>query len=115
MLLLLLVFSSAIVYTISFRIDIFEWGSSKTDGLFIIVIPVWIVPTAYIALIIKWIVDKKLVIKSKFENYILFILYTLIGFLVLFDSQLLYYISLMLSGLIIVLVIIIMFSKKHCL
>ncbi|WP_439484513.1 hypothetical protein [Cyclobacterium plantarum] len=114
-LLVLLLCDIGIIYTISYRIDSFAWGSSKSDGLFMIVIPVWILPTTYLTLMIKWLLEGKWEIKPKNENYILFILYTLIGILVMFDSQFLYYVCIVLSLLILVWIInsmILRFSGK---
>lgn len=102
MLFLLLLCGIAIIYTISFRIDLFSWGSSQSDGLFIIVIPIWILPITYVILILKWYLEKKSGKKIKYENLVLITLFTVVGFWVLFDSQLMYYFSMMLSVSIIV-------------
>lgn len=104
-LLLLLLCGLAIIYTVSYRIDLFPWGSSKTDGLFMIVIPVWILPFSYIVLMTKWFLERKNKTNIGYENYILLILFTLVGVLVMFDSQLMYSLCMVLSLSIIGLII----------
>jgi len=33
-----------VTYTVSYRMDVFAWGNSKGDGLFLLVIPLWVFP-----------------------------------------------------------------------
>lgn len=101
-LVVLLLCSIAIIYTISFRIDLFPWGSSKSDGLFMIIIPIWILPIIYLDLLIKWLFERRLKVDCRIENYGYLISSTLIGVFVLFDIQFLYWICVILSVLMII-------------
>lgn len=101
-LVVLLLCSIAIIYTISYRIDLFPWGSSKSDGLFMIIIPIWILPIIYLDLLIKWLFERRLKVDCRIENYVYLISSTLIGVFVLFDIQFLYWICVILSVLMII-------------
>lgn len=90
----------AILYTLSYRLDLFPWGSSQHDGLFMIVIPIWILPIVYVLSFIKWLITRKRN-PHRFRrgaNVAIYVLgATIIGFLVLFDYQFLYWVCFFLS------------------
>jgi hypothetical protein len=49
------------------RLDFFEWGNSQNDGLYMLMVPIVILPTILIASIIKYLVTKKLSIESIYK------------------------------------------------
>lgn len=75
----------AILYTLSYRLDLFPWGSSQHDGLFMIVIPIWILPIIYVLSFIRWLIRKENTSKLKrVTNVAIYGLgATFVGFLVL--------------------------------
>lgn len=95
-----------ILYTLSYRLDPFPWGSSQHDGLFMIVIPIWILPIVYILSFIRWLMTRRYDSSefSKITNIIYTIGTTLISLLVLFDLQFLCWICFILSTLLVMLV-----------
>jgi hypothetical protein len=96
----------AIIYTLSYRLNFFPWGSSKHDGLFVIVIPIWILPAVYVFSFIRWLITRK---ENSFKanrgtSLAIYVMgATFIGFLVLFDYQFLYWFCFFLSIILMVL------------
>jgi hypothetical protein len=58
------------------RLDFFEWGNSQNDGLYMLIVPIVLLPTILISSIIKYLVTKKLPIEDIYK-------WTFIGSIVL--------------------------------
>jgi len=49
-------------------LDFFEWGNSQTDGLYLLFVPVVILPTIVVTSIIKYLVTKKLAVETFYKS-----------------------------------------------
>ena len=49
-----------LAYMATLRLDFFEWGNSQNDGLYILFVPVFLLPTILVVSFIKYLVMKKL-------------------------------------------------------
>lgn len=60
----------AMAYVISLVIEFLPWANPPhTDGLFLIVVPLWLTPLSWIFLFFKWLAMRKLVIYKRRENH----------------------------------------------
>jgi uncharacterized membrane protein len=58
------------------RLDFFEWGNSQNDGLYMLMVPMVLLPTILISSIIKYFLTKRLPIENVYK-------WTFIGSIVL--------------------------------
>ncbi len=63
-----------LTYMATLRLDFFEWGNSQHDGLYLLFVPIVILPTILITSVVKYFVTKKLDVeifyKWSFTGYI---------------------------------------------
>jgi len=56
-----------LAYLPTMRIDFFKWGSSNTDGLYLLFIPFVLLPTILVTSVIKYLVTKKLDVENTYK------------------------------------------------
>jgi hypothetical protein len=49
------------------RLDFFEWGSSQQDGLYMLMVPIVLLPTILVSSLVKYFVTRKLPIESTYK------------------------------------------------
>ena len=49
------------------RLDYFEWGNSKSDGLYLLMVPVVLLPIILVASLVKYLVTKKMDIENTYK------------------------------------------------
>ena len=65
-----------LAYMATLRLDFFEWGNSQNDGLYMLMVPIVLLPTILVSSVIKYFVTKKLPIEDVYK-------WTFIGSIVL--------------------------------
>jgi hypothetical protein len=65
-----------LAYMATLRLDFFEWGNSQNDGLYMLIVPLVLLPTILISSIIKYFVTKRLPIEDIYK-------WTFIGLIIL--------------------------------
>ena len=63
-------------YLQTFKLDVFPWGNSNNDGLYLLIIPYILLPSLLILLSLKWLILRKSTIANYFKSsaYIYFVL-----------------------------------------
>ena len=56
-----------LAYMATLRLDFFEWGNSQNDGLYLLFVPMVLLPTILVASIIKYFVTKKLNVENIYK------------------------------------------------
>jgi len=56
-----------LAYMATLRLDFFEWGNSQNDGLYLLFVPIVILPTILITSAIKYLVTKKLDVEKFYK------------------------------------------------
>jgi hypothetical protein len=49
------------------RLDFFEWGNSQNDGLYLLFVPMVLLPTILVSSVVKYLVTKKLEIENIYK------------------------------------------------
>ncbi len=57
----------SLAYMATLRLDFFEWGSSQQDGLYMLMVPIVLLPTILVSSLVKYFVTRKLPIESTYK------------------------------------------------
>jgi hypothetical protein len=68
-----------LAYMATLRLDFFEWGNSQNDGLYMLIVPIVLLPTILVSSTIKYFVTKRLPIEDIYNwSFIVSIVLSLI-------------------------------------
>ena len=56
-----------LTYLPTYRIDFFEWGNKNTDGLYLLIVPFYLLPTIVLISIMKFFVTKGLKLTDTYK------------------------------------------------
>ena len=56
-----------LAYMATLRLDFFKWGNSQNDGLYMLMVPIVLLPTILVSSIIKYFLTKKLPLENVYK------------------------------------------------
>lgn len=57
----------SLAYLATLRLDFFEWGNSQQHGLYMLMVPIVLLPTILVSSLVKYLVTRKLPIESTYK------------------------------------------------